>query len=438
MTEWAVAVTTAPRKRPTIRKCLESISACGWKPIVFAEPDSLVPIGTIGFLNEIKLGVWHNWIQSVRWVLDNTDASIIMTVQDDSYFHPDSKTYIEQALWPSPNIGFVSLYTPKHYTVRSWNGSHRPVGINRILTSSMWGACATIFPRIVLEKVITHPTALKWQGVLPGKNRKPGNKEKRLRIAERRRLDPSLVANSDTAIGKIINVLNREMWFVDPSPVSHIATHSTIAHGGNKGRRNCFRCSDHTIPLKDQCPLPSTLFNVDGNLLNANVAPGYAEGVKRWFKLGHQLTMSVPLKFWTLICDAIKPGMRTLEFGCGVSTTAFGQNKNHNHIAIEQSAKQAKEFKCAVYSPLNVDGWYSVIPEGGKFDVILVDGPFHGDRLRFLEVHTKLVKSGTILFIDDAERHDGECLVGELEDLYNVKAVFHADNGRMLAQLDIP
>jgi hypothetical protein len=60
------------------------------------------------------------------------------------------------------------------------------------------------------------------------------------------------VQNSDTAIGKILNRMRRPMYFVDPSPVQHIATHSAIGHGGNDGRRNAIRIADHAQPLWDQ------------------------------------------------------------------------------------------------------------------------------------------------------------------------------------------
>jgi hypothetical protein len=56
----------------------------------------------------------------------------------------------------------------------------------------------------------------------------------------------------DTAIGKAVNRLGLSMYFVDPSPVHHVAKHSTISHGDNSGRRNCYRCADFEKPLWDQ------------------------------------------------------------------------------------------------------------------------------------------------------------------------------------------
>lgn len=85
-----VAVTTAPRKDCTLAYCLASIEACGWTPIVFAEPGSTeTDYQTI--TNPVKLGIWHNWLNACRWCLENSSSQYIMTVQDDSLFHPDCK-----------------------------------------------------------------------------------------------------------------------------------------------------------------------------------------------------------------------------------------------------------------------------------------------------------------------------------------------------------
>lgn len=245
---WYVAVTTAPRKDCTLLKSIESIRQAGWEPTIFAEPGSTASdCETIW--NPERKGVWHNWLASARYALEHSKAELILTVQDDSDFHPDSRAFTESILWPDHNAGFVSLYTPKHYSLHV-GSKMRPVGVNRIATSSLWGACALVWHRDVLNRVVNHDIAKKWLGARP----RSGNHS----VIKRRRDEPWTIANSDTAIGRIINKLGRSMWFVDPSPVSHIAVYSTISHGGNTGRRNCFRCSDHSIPLAEQVPQRKT------------------------------------------------------------------------------------------------------------------------------------------------------------------------------------
>lgn len=249
--KWAVAVTTAPRKDCTLNECIESIRHCGWDPIVFAEPNS-TPTDALTVHNEKQLGVWHNWLNSVHYCLNNTDADTIMTVQDDTFFHPESKSFAEKILWPDPKAGFISLYTPHKYSFWKDKKTPKRPAVMRIITRSLWGACCLIFPRKVLVDVLNHPVTHRWIGA------SVKTKTAAQRIYQRRRENPHLIANSDTAIGQLMNRMGRTMWFVNPSLVSHIAEFSTIGHGGNTGSRNCYRQADFSIPLEQQIPIPPT------------------------------------------------------------------------------------------------------------------------------------------------------------------------------------
>ena len=249
-TDWFVAVTTAPRSTPTIHICLDSLILAGFKPHIFAEPGS-EPVGPAHaknlIMNDERLGVWHNWISGARYAIENSDAEIIMTVQDDSLFHPDTKMLTESLLWPAPRTGFVSLYTPKKYSIRpNYKTSKRAKGINKVTTKSLWGACALVWPRKVLEEVLQHKIIETWAGA-PIRTRSAWPKKR-----EQRRANPWMIQNSDTAIGDILNSMKRSMWFVDPSPVNHFAQTSAAGHGGNGGNRNCMRCADFKEPLIDQ------------------------------------------------------------------------------------------------------------------------------------------------------------------------------------------
>jgi hypothetical protein len=251
--KWYCAVTTAPRDIPTLNTCLQSLQIAGWDPFIFAEPNSVKPLVEFKdsyIINDERKGVWHNWLQSLRYGLENTDANIFLTVQDDSLFHPDSKTFVEKILWPAENVGFVSLYTPKHYSIQpKFKTKARPKGVNRIHTKSFWGACGLVWPRPVVEAIVDHPFALQWLGAhLRTKSAWESMKEKR-------RKEPWRIQNSDTAIGKLMNRMERTMWFCDPSPVQHISLTSATGHGGNKGRRNCGRCASWEESLFDQIPI---------------------------------------------------------------------------------------------------------------------------------------------------------------------------------------
>lgn len=241
MANWYCAVTTAPRKDCTLIECIQSLRNCGWEPAIFAEPGSTPTDGIERHDNPARLGVWHNWLASAKHAV-NVDCDFILTVQDDCIFHPDSKDFVESIDWPE-NAAFVSLYTPKHYTIRK-DGSLRPAGVNRIVTRSLWGACALVWKPGVLRQFVEHRVANNWAGARP----RSGNPA----VIANRLANPHVIANSDTAIGKIANALERPMFFVDPSPTSHIAVHSTIGHGDNTGRRNAHRIADHSLPLAYQ------------------------------------------------------------------------------------------------------------------------------------------------------------------------------------------
>jgi len=262
--KWYTIITTAPRQEPTLQICVDSMRDCGWEPIVLAEPES-PPSNAQTIQNPERLGVWHNWLKSVRLALES-DADVILTVQDDSEFHPDSKDFVEKCLWPAQDCGFVSLYTPRHYTLinprvlrqirrkdRAASDIRQP-GVNHIATRSLWGACALVWPRVVLEHILTDPLIESWVGATV-RSRNPA-------IYERRRQNPHLIANSDTAIGKLLNKYNYTMWFVDPSPVAHIAKYSAAGHGGNLGNRNAYRIADRTLPLSHQVPYPQVIYQI--------------------------------------------------------------------------------------------------------------------------------------------------------------------------------
>jgi len=56
-----------------------------------------------------------------------------------------------------------------------------------------------------------------------------------------------------------MNSMNKTMWFVDPSPTTHIAEYSTIGHGGNDGKRNSYRLADFNKPLINQVPIRNVI-----------------------------------------------------------------------------------------------------------------------------------------------------------------------------------
>lgn len=256
---WTAVLTTAPRRDPTVHLSIESLRHAGLEPIVFAEPDSPAT-DALTYTAPTRLGVWHNWLRSAHWALDNTSAAYILTVQDDALLHPDSQAFLSALPWPN-NAAFVSLYTPRLYSFTSPRQGFQPLppGLRRIHTRSLWGALALVWERSALAAALAHPLAASWLGAKPRRYiTVEGRRHRRTRpeieaIYQHRRQDPATIANSDTAIGKLCNAIQRPMYFVDPSAVCHLAKFSSITnHGGNTGNRQAHRIADFDRPLFNQ------------------------------------------------------------------------------------------------------------------------------------------------------------------------------------------
>jgi len=224
--KWGVVVTSAPRLKPKLQTTINSLRAAGWNdPIVFSEPDSRASDAqTVN--NDKRLGVWHNWLQAANYAL-SLDVDVIMTTQDDIWIHPESKLFAEKAIWPSDDCGYLSLYTPHHYSIIK--GKKKPWGIYPIRTYSVWGAMCLIWHPEVLRSVINTHRAQNWVGV----RSKLGDEE-----FKRRQDNPELIRNLDTAIGYIITKdLGRKIYYCNPSCVQHISEDSSIGGRPATGKR---------------------------------------------------------------------------------------------------------------------------------------------------------------------------------------------------------
>ncbi|MCR9201202.1 MAG: hypothetical protein NXI04_21385 [Planctomycetaceae bacterium] len=217
------------------------------------------------------------------------------------------------------------------------------------------------------------------------------------------------------------------MYFVDPSPVSHVAVHSTIGHGGNKGRRNCYRCADHDSPLADQVPPPKTLFNLgDGPRQTGRSLFDAARA--RWHRLGYSLSMTCSQELWEAIEAEVRPDDVTVEFGCGVSTSAF--QAATRHYAVESDKRQAARFRSGVYRPVR-DGWYD-FPIDRQFRVMLIDGPYGSPRSRGLDWVCDHASHDAVIFVDDVDRRDELQLATAVADRLEKQLVIFGD-GRQFA-----
>jgi hypothetical protein len=207
---WAIGVVTAPRKQATLERCLSSMVAAGWESIrIFAEPETDIPEAFRGFpitQRDQVCGAWLNWYLGLQelWGRDpNADAYMI--AQDDVIFMPPDgqrslREFLEGALWPEENPGFVSLYCSKAY--------NRPTyGWHRLHKAWVWGACAMIFPRESLINFLA-TSAMDWT-----------RKQKKRQV--------------DTIVGIWAEKKHKGQWFCYPSLAQHIGQTSTIWGKGN-------------------------------------------------------------------------------------------------------------------------------------------------------------------------------------------------------------
>jgi hypothetical protein len=247
---------------------------------------------------------------------------------------------------------------------------------------------ALVWKREVLQQVVDHPSMQTWLG-LP-------SKENREAWLEKRRNNNSLINNIDHVIGKVLNKLRMPMYFVDPSPVDHVSPISTLNHGGNKGRRNCGRCADHEKSLAEQVAA-GTVIRFDAYEKHRDVNEAFEKCRTRLANRGFDLSFSISYEHWLHIAKVVKPGMVTLEFGSGLSTSAFGAAAQH--IALEHSRWHSSLFRSAQFTPLNSEGWYENVPNG-PFDVIFLDGPGpSGNRFGILSCIDRIANVGSVLFV---------------------------------------
>ena len=234
---WFTAITSAPRKQPTLLSTVRSLIQAGFDPLVFAEPGTNIE-GTNAITHKDRLGVWGNWQFAANYALDSSDAEHILICQDDVDVHPETRECLEYQ-FSHIKRGVLSVYTPKGYS--HMNNSvlyaRRHPGFYPITSEELWGTVGFAYRRADLKAIIAHPLINRWRGV-----------KETVVLAD--------VVNSDVAIGRICKSLNLSVWFPTPSLGVHTSTYSTIrGHGGNDVK--CNRNADH--PASPREPLPNPL-----------------------------------------------------------------------------------------------------------------------------------------------------------------------------------
>ena len=204
--DWAVAVTTAPRRLATLERCVESLAAAGWpEPTLFVDGEMEIP-GQLGGLpichRRPSVGAFPNYFLSMAELfMREPHADAYLLLQDDAVFPPVSavRDYLESMLWPGSKGSIVSLYCGAEYT-RDTPGWHR------CEDRWVWGAVAFVFSRQALKQLLTSKRVLRHRQ-LP---------------------DDKGLSRIDVLIGYVANKKGIPIYYPSPSLVQHIGTISTI------------------------------------------------------------------------------------------------------------------------------------------------------------------------------------------------------------------
>lgn len=372
--KWAVGIITSPR--PTepsgqqaqyLTRCLTSLQNGGWdlaaEVTVFAEPGSPYVQDVPMVVHAETKGNWGNWFYAARYLAETyPDAHAYLIGEDDGVCCKRVRKWFEKQGWPKPvdECGYVSLYTAsnQHATIEGWWQPFVATGLNRGL---LWGAVATVWPPDLLKQLVNTPILHTMRN---------GSTEE----ADNRLTDFA------------VHITKRPPWLVRRSLWQHIGQRSSL-HVKDPPASG-WRAAD-TFVGED--------FDVYLETTPLEPLPPPEE------RLGKDST-TVPPELWAAISERLKPGMRTLELGSGVTTALF-ERAGCRHVAIEDQVQFIDSgLKSVHYSPLAADGGYAWLP-AGPFDLVLVDGPSNpAGRLAMADRLLPLVAPGGVMFLDDCHR----------------------------------
>ena len=205
--QWAVGMTTAPRRIPTLETSLDYLHRAGWNDVRLAV-DGTASLPPTQMVEQVSLrapgiGAWPNYyLTLLELVLSEPDADAIMVVQDDAKFYDreNVREYLDSIVWPSEPPGIVSLYCSAAYT--------RPTpGWAAFDTCWEWGALAFVFPAELARRFVCDPEVIQHRWTDRG-----------LRFI-------------DDVIGEWAQRNAIPIWYPSPSLVQHFGETSTVWPG---------------------------------------------------------------------------------------------------------------------------------------------------------------------------------------------------------------
>lgn len=157
VTRWAVGVTTAPRRSPTLSHCLNSLISAGWPaPHLFIDGSVEIAVDFQHLPRSVRLplaGARQSYYLTVAELLDTyPSADALLLVQDDAWWPKGLpvREYLESCLWPESEECLVSAWCCSDDTAET-------AGWHRRMSPWKFGAVAFIFSRTAALRFITDP-----------------------------------------------------------------------------------------------------------------------------------------------------------------------------------------------------------------------------------------------------------------------------------------
>ena len=203
---WAVGVTTAPRRLPTLERSVRSVLDSGWDdPVLFVDGEVDVPpsCATLATCRRTPaVGAFPNYVLSLAELfMRDPHADAYLMIQDDALMlgTPAMREYLQSVLWPGDGAWIASLYCSKQYTQAS-------LGWHTFPDSWVWGAVAFVFSPEALRQFLASPLVYQHRALPDAKG----------------------LSRIDVVIGQVAVANEIPILFPSPSLVQHIGTVSTI------------------------------------------------------------------------------------------------------------------------------------------------------------------------------------------------------------------
>jgi hypothetical protein len=217
---WMVGITTAPRRRPTIRYCIDSLRRSGWpRAFVFAdgcEPHDGrdIPEGKeITWISRsTNVGGWSNFVLAAQELVHrNPDADGYLMLQDDALLarYSGLRSYVDRVMRTIGAGSIASLYCCDIDLKPSCGWDRSTLAMQR-------GAQGFAFGGEAMRRFVADPITRPWEGPWHNNGARP---------LEQRGIDGN--------IGRWAYQRGVPLWLPTPSLIWHLGETSTLWPGAS-------------------------------------------------------------------------------------------------------------------------------------------------------------------------------------------------------------